>query len=526
MSYDPSNPNEIDLLVISESFSGPNTRRISDYLAGHQLGPRNPQRLLQADGKARLLEESESIAYWTGDLLPTTHQGYPAQVKAIRRSFTFRNILREGLELLADGIGADEPDWAFTVKRPLADGEQITGDEQALIDELEATVTAWWDARDIPSLIQRAVINALAHGNQPLRPRIPARYLDRHGRLSKRAPEESLDPLWLVMPEVGDAGIWQDPETMERHSIVRVWLQDQGKVGSEWETSSLDEKGNTVMRVISASGQPRVSEPLPLGGQLLLLDLRMPRAFATPDAMSQQDSYNVASTALNRNTRHAAFDKTIFIGLDPPLDESGNPKPIAGAGAEAWLSPSEIVQVEETGQQHPDGTPVTITRNSLYPGASVEQIKAQSPEAIQAAIDQAERALYGILCQQFMLMSSDATASGRSREVSTGPYLRTVARCATAVEAFIRELLMLAARISAITQGQAGKYDGLRPTVSCRQKVFEPSPDTVRVWLELLERGVVSMQTVRTVAGIADPDAERQLIEAEAAAPEVEVTEE
>lgn len=516
MSFDPANPKPADLQRVAETFSGPNTRRITDYLNGYQLGPQRPMAFLDGAGKLTLPDASTDISYWTGDLLPEKNPGYANQVKAIRRSFTFRNVLLEGLELLADGIGADEADWSFVLTRPLKDGEKPNEAEQALIEELEAVVTTWWDDRDLPSLIQQCVVLALAHKHQPLRPRLPARFRDAQGRLIKRPPERSLDPLWLVLTDVGDAGIYQDPDTMERHAVTRIWTADQ-TLATEWEISSLDEKNRTVIRTVAEDGAVTPSAPLPLGGLLWLLDLRMPRGMVTPDALTQQDARNVASTALNRNTRHAVFEKTIMIGLDPPLGEDGKPVPMNGPGSESWLAPSEIVEVEDTGKTGDDGRPLQITRTRLYPGASVTKLDPAEPKAIQAAIDQATADLYGILRQQFMLISGDATASGRSRETSTGPYLRAVARCATAVEAFIRDILTLAMRVSAIVQGNPGKYDGLRPNVTVRQKIFEPSADTLRVWLELRKEGVISTQTMRSTAGIADPDAEQQLIDKEQA---------
>lgn len=512
MAFNPDAPTQVDLTKIVNSFAGPNTRKITDYLNGFQLGPQRGTAIIGAGGSVTVPDAQSDISYWTGDLLSDRDKNYANQVKAIRRSFTFRNILLEGLEVLADGIGADEADWTFTVTRSLQKDEKPTEAERALIAELEAIVTGWWDARDLPSLIQKAVINALAHKRQPVRPRIPDRFRDQQGRLMKREAERSLDPLWFVLPDVADAGIYADPDTLERYAITRVWLDDTG-LKSRWEISSLNAAEQTVIRTVDDQNVVIPSTPLNLGGQLWLLELTMPRGMVTPDALSQQDARNVASTALNRNTRHAVFEKTIFVGLDPPLDEQGNPKPLSGPGSESWLSPMEMGEVEETGQVGAAGEPITITRSRLYPNANITKLDPAEPKAIQAAIDQATSDLYGILRQQFMLIAGDATASGRSRETSTGPYLRAVARCATSVEAFIRELLTFAMRISALVQGQPTKYDSLRPVVTLHQKIFEPSPDTLKAWLALWEKGIISTQTMRTMAGIADPDAEQQLID-------------
>ena len=107
--------------------------------------------------------------------------------------------------------------------------------------------------------------------------------------------------------------------------------------------------------------------------------------------------------------------------------------------------------------------------------------------------------------------------SGRSREVATGSFLRATARYASTTEHLIRELLEFALSVSALIQGQPGKYDRLRASVTCRQQVFDPSPLQVQTSLQLQQAGIMSKQTLMTQIGIADPDAELQRIAEEQA---------
>lgn len=519
MDLDTLTPTKLEALT--GTFAGPDTRRITDYLSGYQLGPRHPVTITLAGGKTEQPSSDEQITYWAGDLLPSSDGRYKLQVDALRRSFVFRNVLLEGVEMLADGVGADEPDWSFTVSRPLADGEEPTQDEQALSAELEGLLTAWWDRRDLPSLIQQAVVSGIAHGRQPLRPRIPERFRTATGELEQRDAAQSLDSLWLTLPEVADSGIYTDPDTMQPYGLSRVlYAQENGAYRTGWEVTWLDDDGRTIVRAVRPDGQAADTDPIPLGGQLWLLELKFARGAVTRDALANQDALNVALTSLSRNTRWAAFEKTIMLGIDPPVDDEGRIQKLSGPGAESYLQPSVQREVEQTGQLGADGRPATVTRERMYPGASVTKLDPAEPKAIQASIEQAEANIYSILRQRFMLMATANDPSGRSREVTAGPYLRAVARYSTAVEAFIRDILLLAARVSAIVQGQPGKYDGLRPVVSCRQKVFEPSADTINTYLSLHKDGVISLQTLRTTVGVADPDAEqRQLDKERAAAP-------
>lgn len=520
MDFDNLTPTQLGNVMTT--LTGPLTARITDYLRGHQLGP--SQYTSVQDGRGNVLAETQadSVAYWGGDLLPSTHPKFSAQLIALRKSFNFRNVTLEGIELLADGVGMDEPDWSFTVARPLADGETPTAEEQALIDELEQQVlTPWWDRRNIPALLQEAGITAIAHRRQPVRPRIPDRFRGADGRLLQQPPERSLDGLWLTLPDVSESGIYTDPDTLAEIGVTRLLLPDpQGNLTRPaWEVTYLDAQGRTIVRRIEtgSEAQPAAGEPLSLGGQLWLLELKFPRGAVTPDVLTNQDALNVALTSLNRNTRWAAFEKTILLGVDPPVDAEGRIQPLSGPGAESYLQPS-VARETEIRTDPSTGQPIETVHERMYPGASINKLDPAEPRALQAAIDTATANIYSILRQRFLLMDGDATASGRSREVATGSYLRAVARYSTAAEAFIRDILLLAARVSAITQGKPGRYDGLRPVVTCRQRVFEPSAETVTTYQALQTGGVISMQTLRGMVGVADPDAEQQQIDKERAA--------
>lgn len=506
-----------DYQAMLGTLSGPLTRRITDYLNGHQLGPPLAVTIQGPAGEVQARASEQLVTYWAGDLLPSSHPKFPQQVTALRKSFTFRNVTLEGIETLADGIGVDEPDWGFTIARPLQENEKPTPEEEALIRELEAIITPWWDARDVPTLSLNAVIPAIAHGRQAIRPRITDQAKDDQGRLRVVPPEQSLDGLHLELPDVADSGLYQDKATLKTVGITRVEYGSGTALRDGWEFTFLDEDGNTVLRSVRPDGTVSDSTPMNLGGQLFLLEIKFRRGVVKDDVLSLQNARNVATTNLSRNTRWAAFEKTIMIGVDPPLDEQGNLKPLSGPGAESYLQPAMQTEVEETGQRDSQGQPVTITRERMYPGASVTKLDPSDPKAIQAAIDQADEDLYSIMRQRFMLTAA-SDASGRKSEVSAGPFLRATARYAATVEAYYRNLLMFAARISAIAQGKPGRYDTLRPVVSCKQMVFEPSAEMIAAYVTLQEKGVWSMQTTRTATGRSDPDAEQQQIDRERAA--------
>jgi len=542
---DPNNPNLVELTYALGTFNSPLTERISDYLAGYQLGPRSaglpllgmPQ--LPVPGQEGPEIDGSGTLYWVGPMVPQGHKRYGEMQKALVKSFNSRNITLEGVEFLADGVGADEADWALVSDQDSGDETKpLPKEEQALLDEAEAIITAWWDQRDLPTTLQNLLVSAIAHGRAAVRPRIPQRYKDASGKLKLITdPLKSLEPLHLVLPDVGTSGVYTDPESLERIGVTQVIYRSSNDLKTEWEVTHVDENGKTVLATLSIGGQEiaerKPSDPMDLGGRLWLFELKFPRGAVTRDVLSNQDALNVAQTLLSRNTHFAGFAQIYGIGIDPPTTGGTEPSVLsdgtvvpgipeqtvqAGPGTQMFYQPSVTTTI--TRSTGPNGQPVEIVEETPYRGASYGKIDPADPKAIQAAINIAESNIYSALRQRFVLMDDKATASGRSREVATGSFLRATARYATAVEHLIRELIEFALEISAMVQGQPGKYRSLRASVTCRQQVFDPSPEAIAAGLSLMQAKVWSRQRLQSTTGVSDQAAEDARIADENAPPE------
>ncbi len=459
-------------------------------------------------------------------MVPETHKRYRDMQNALYKSFNFRNVTLEGVEFLADGVGADEADWSLVSK--LDSGDEtipLPEAEQALLDEAEQLLTGWWDHRDVPTTIQTLLQTAIAHGHAPLRPRIPEHYKDAAGQLRVITdPLKSLKPLHLVLPDVAYSGIYTDPESLERIGVTQVLYRSVNEWKTEWEVTHVDADGKTILKSLSMGGEQiadvRASDPMDLGGRLWLFELRFPRGAVTRDVLSNQDALNVALTLLSRNTHFAGFAQIYGIGIDPPTTggessilSDGTVRPgqseqtvQAGPGTQMFFQPSVSTKVTRT--TGANGIPVETIEETPYAGASYNKIDPADPRAIEVAIQTAEMNIYSALRQRFVMMDDKATASGRSREVATGSFLRATARYATATEHLIRELLEFALELSAMIQGKPGKYRSLRASVALSQKVFDPSPLQVASDLALQQAGIISRQTLQGRIGVNDPAAE------------------
>jgi len=350
--------------------------------------------------------------------------------------------------------------------------------------------------------------------------RIPGRYRDETGKLLlERDPLRSLDGLHLVLPDVSLSGVYVDPDTLDRIGITQIFYTTANQWKNEWELTYKDSSGNTLLKTLNMAGEEMAtSEPLPLAGRLWLLELHYPRGAVTRDVLSNQDALNVALTMLGRNTHFAGFTQMYGIGIDPPINAAGEAVVPAGPGSQTFFQPSVSLETSTTSVS---GSPVTTTRETAYSGASYGKLDPADPKAVLEAIREAEGNIYASLRQRFVLMDDKATASGRSREVATGSFLRATARYASKLEHLVRELLELTLAVAGIVQGQPGKYAAFRAFAACNRKVFDPSPLQIAADLSLYTANVISRETLQVRVGIRDPDAEAARILEEAQPPEL-----
>jgi len=468
-------------------------QRAIDYLDGRQLGP--------APG---------NTTYWSGPMLPPTHPRYAEMQAALLKSFSYRNVIREVAERQADAATGEEPDWGVTLARPLQEGETPTPDEQARIDELNAALTTWWDREGLPTLIQETATRLVAFGRTPTRFVIPPRYLTQDGTLTLApTPDDALRRLRLTPAPEQSSGIITDPDTLDDIAVTAYETTDaNGRRRDELEVSYVDERGLTVLRVLTDDAAQEVR--LPLGGRLWLTEAKLTRGLVSDDLLSQQDALNVALTMLSRNTHFAGFVERYGVGIEPPTDQDGNPVPLnIGPGTANFFQPSSFTETRtENGVTTSTERPASATYGRFEP---------TSPTALTAAVNYAEASMYAIARQRFVLMSDSATASGRSREVAAGDHLTAAGRTARAIERWLRDTLEFAAHFAGVMTGQPGRYADLRVSVTCRVRVFTPAPEDRAADLAAVQAGVMSRETAMTRAAIPDPEAELQRIQAEQA---------
>ena len=444
---------------------------------------------------------------WIGPRPATGEIGAEAVRLEIQRALVSKNAVREVVTRHQGALLGHEPDWDLTLARGLADGEQPTPEEQALIDEAGAALTTWWDARGVHSSLRTAVARVLWAGRSCLRLYVPSGLLDEQGRVPLGTLTESLDRLFLDDPLPAQADVVRDSAT---HRQAGIYLYREG-VTDYAELVSVDvTNGETVLRIVGNTAESEQRAPLPLGGRLTIFALRRD-PIITPQVRQQQMLLNLAKTMLGRNVVMGGFLERIILNAQLPgtITEDATtkkktfvPDPLRlGAGTTNILA----------------GLPITDEAGRVT-GYATPSIVYRDPVPVTRFEDTARSAYLGILeetQQLYAAIAGDATASGESRAQARADFTLSLGDTLAQVEQAGRWLIETALAMAAAFSGVPGRYDGLRATFACRVDTGPITADEQDQTRQNVAAGLLAEETGMARIGVQDVDAEKTKIAAQ-----------
>lgn len=445
---------------------------------------------------------------WSGPIVSPDDTSY-AEVRAeIARAFVSQNVIREVTDRHVSGVVGREPSWSLTPRRALAEGEQPTAEERALIDEAEALLTAWWYARGIPILLADLARHALLGGRSCARFYVPSGYLDEGGAVAAQDAADALSSLWVDAVPPLAATVATDART-RRDTGIYVGRDPDAR--REYAEVSAVEGALTVTRVLGLGGEVERAA-LDLGGRLPLHELRLP-TLITAQVRALQRLLNLALSMLGRNTVLGGFLERVILNAQLPGRMVEQPD-----GTRAFERDPFIVGAGSTNVLV--GVPVHDGEGNIS-GYTSPSVVYRDPVAVGTFRDTRDEAYRAILseCRQLhALIAADATASGESRRQALYDFLTSLRATKGGMDTLGRWLLETALAYAAAFGGQPGRYDGLRAVFACR---LDPGPvpaDESRLVLDLVEGGLLSREGGMERAGVEDVDAEQARIEQERAA--------
>jgi hypothetical protein len=442
---------------------------------------------------------------WIGPTLHESDEAYRSTLETIRKGFVSKNAVLECVERHVTAVVGREPAWAFVPRRALREGEKPTRDEQTLIDEAGAALTAWWDQRKALETLAGASRHAVAGGRGYLRTFVPPAVLAQDDSGQYRVPPgklaEQLDRIYLHGPHPAQAAVLTDPDTMRD---VGIYTSKRG-LAEEAELVWVD-RNTTFIRVIDEKGA-RTAQ-VDFGGHKTIIELKR-AALVTAQVRENQALLNLAVTNLARNTVVGGFLERYGINVMPPgkwTEENGQrvykAHPInVGPGKINFYQAATYV--DEAGKVQP------------MPGGQIGRFDPVPPDTFLKTAESAYHNILDETRQAFVRMTGDATASGVSRVQAVQDFLSSLSSTKATVDAAGRELLETVLAMAATFAGQPGRYASLRANFDCRITAVQATPEERDTNRADVEANLMSRATALARNGIDDPDAELARINTE-----------
>ncbi|NJK45031.1 MAG: hypothetical protein HC933_12770, partial [Pleurocapsa sp. SU_196_0] len=435
----------------------------------------------------------------------------------IQRTFVSQNLIGECAVRHADSV-ATEPSVGVSLRRELGTDhsgtpEQPTDEEKARMREANAAITAWMDARDLMRHVHTAVKHTVSTGRGVLRLFIPASATEVDATGARFVPratlEEVITRVYLHAPDPESAGVTVDIDGNPQYAYLYFKdLEDKTRLELQYTEGQ--------RTVIAIEGQDGAYQEVqyPLAGALLTYEMTRASLF-TPQVVSLQKLINKVHTMLSRNTDTAGFlERTIENGVPPGHEEQDPNRPNdpdarvfirtpyqTGAGVTNFLAP----YVFDDGK----GNKVAIPARANF----------REPVSVNTFVDSienTERAFYKEVKQLHVLLSGDASSSGRSRQQAMNDYRSSLRPTVDALNGAMRWLFNTVLRLGAHFAGDAERFAGLRAVATTRPEVTFVDGDEIRTLIEMHAAGLISRESAMLATQrVTDPQAERAALKTE-----------
>jgi hypothetical protein len=434
-------------------------------------------------------------AGWTGPLPDTTDKDSSRVIAMIARGFVSTNKIAEVCGRHTNSVVGYEPDWGL--EYPPADTD-LSEQEQAkranTTTKVNNALTSWLEKRKVLSVIQKAVLNAVALERGVLRLYIPRSAMTRteiQGGFRYQIPKESfervLNRIYVSAPTPNQGGLLYNDDGVAEGAHFE--FQRDGQAMLEWQF--VDDAGKTVIVVEGQETEGRMPEAsYPLEGELMMYQMERD-SLVTPDMVTLQRALNKYLTMVSRNLDTAGFlSDTVLNGQMPgrwipdataPGGERFAPdeQAHAGAGIREYIAPVEV----DDGKGGRMAIPASIDRREPVDASRTQPTK-----------DDLLEAFYAEASQLHVLLNNDSSSTGEARIQATNEYrvslAKTIPEVENAIRWMLRTLLLLGVHFS-------GEKDlaALAPNVRLNVYVTEPTSEEIKSDLEMVKAGTMSRES-------------------------------
>lgn len=456
-------------------------------------------------------------AGWIGPIPRPGEEGAQKTMDEISRAFTSKNVIAEVLERHRSGVLGREPGWTVVPTRPMKAGEPLTPAEETTIQEINALLTEWWDRRNAHGILTAVIEHVLYSRRGVIRLYVPpSRLTIGPNGTSTASAATPLDAALMIYPEAPlpeEATVYTDPDSKQQVSFMAfrrnnqihletAFLEDTPATPASEAPVSGVLAPPTTIRTIGGDGKD-ASVNVALGGRLTMWEVNR-KPLITEQIRQAQRALNLALSMVPRNVVTGGFLERILTNAQLPgewtTDDEGIErfKPAdygTGAGTTTFLSGVENEE-EATGK-------TTITTPGVH---------FRDPVPVTSSVDGKKSHYEDILDevgQRHVLMGSDATASGYSREQARADFEETLKTTLVLLVPMGRWLLeTVLALVEAFTNTPGVWTDNFRVEFRPYVNSGALSSDEIRVLNESVAAGTISRETALQREGIVDVEAE------------------
>lgn len=445
---------------------------------------------------------------WVGPHPQPDEDGFTETMNEIEQAFVSRNVIGEVVERHTSFLLGAEPRWGLVPRRAMEEGKEPTSEEQALIDEAEAALTIWWDARRIHAILQDLARQVVWASRSAFRLYVPPGMLtaaERSGRsvttISAKTLDEALAKLWPDHPSYAQATVYEDEDTKQQLGIFLFASDDE----LDHAELSFVQGQKTIIRQMSDRGNREIDSEvsLPLGGRLPMYEITRP-LLITEQIQRAQRALNLAASMLPRNVVTGGFLERVLLNAQMPgrweTDPKGNPTKFVPSEYHTGSGSTNFI----TGVQYKDEEGKTIL--------ATPDIRWREPIPVQPAVDAKNEHYRDILeeaKQGHIIAGTDPKLGWKSREQLRADSDKALGLTKTPTEQCGRWLLETALAMAEAFMGAPGRYTSvLRAEFSCLASSGPLSIDERKENRESAKDGFLSRATTMERNGVEDVDAE------------------
>lgn len=454
--------------------------------------------------------------------------GYSQTLKQIEQAFVSENVIKEVIDRHVGGILGREPLWGFVRQQTVSSstltrrrrfaklvrGLFLNEEDQSEIDpfaqEADEALTIWWNNAEPRKKLKEALKRCLNEERVLLRLFVPRGLYDKNKIIPvQKSLANALALLHVDVVTSDKGGVFIDDNTQKPFAIYVYEVEKTKCV----ELSYVNELGQTILQILSSNPDLAVDPtPYDLQGLLWMHEIFRP-ALITEQIRSEQRSLNLDKTMMMRNVNLAGnLERTVMNAERPKrtirVADANEPLGYREDKVDSdWLTGPGVTNLL-TGLLIKD-------KEGKIIGRADPNINYREPVKIDTFVGtrrECRESILGQAQQLHIMISGDATVSGRSREQARGEFRSSLNDSKEPLDGAGRWILETPLRLAAQFCDRVNDFAQLRCDFDSRIEDGPVSPEERSANREDVKAGLLSKETAMSRNGTEDTDAEKTRI--------------